>query len=94
MKIKRHDDGYVILDQTAKILEAFKISEAKSATPPLDPNIPSHKVEDNRWKNIKEESAKIYHTDKPLEASCIWPVEFILSWPMHPLHELIKRQTR
>ncbi|GBN36305.1 hypothetical protein AVEN_177818-1 [Araneus ventricosus] len=51
MKISRHDDGSITLDQTAyaaEILETFKTSEAKPATPPFDPNIPYDKVEDSR----------------------------------------------
>lgn len=62
MQIHRAADGSYTLDQTtyvSEILETFNMTECRYATTPLDPSIKYHKVDDQEWEKIKENTKDI-----------------------------------
>lgn len=61
MEIKRQVDGSIALSQTSyasEVLETFKMTDSKTASTPLDPSINYHKVDDDTWEKMKEESQR------------------------------------
>ena len=62
MRIQKHTDGILTLDQTTyieEILEEFQLKSIKGASTAMDATIKYQKVDDEEWKVMEAESDKI-----------------------------------